>query len=65
MQRLFGCGPTPTDILKVLVKDGGIVLSHVGPEMESSVVRLISIEESSVLVPNASVFFQRIQFESG
>lgn len=47
------------------MEDGGSVSSHVGQEMESSAVRLISIEESSVLVPNTSVFFQKIQFESG
>lgn len=45
VQRLFGCGPIPTDLVKVLVKDFGGVSSYVGPEMESSSVRWISYKK--------------------
>lgn len=52
-RAFFGCGPIPTNLVEVLLKDGGGVLSHAGQEMERSAVKVDSIEESSALVPNA------------
>ena len=55
MQRLFECGPIPIDILKFLER-WWQCFESCREEMESSAVRLISFEESSVLVPNFQYF---------
>ncbi|WMV42809.1 hypothetical protein MTR67_036194 [Solanum verrucosum] len=49
-ERTFQCGPTPTDILKFLVKDGGSVSSHVGQEMESSAGTLCAARQAAAFV---------------
>ncbi|PHU09450.1 50S ribosomal protein L17 [Capsicum chinense] len=59
VQRLFGCGPIPTDLVKVLVKDFGGVSSYVGPEMESSSVRWISYKKGTLSAARQAAAFVR------